>query len=157
MKPSVDLTGLTALTGAVIGVAAFVLSLTNYLRDKPKVVVKLMWDRGITDNPKYDPRKLWGLVVVSNVGRRPIYIRMASLKLPKGYKLTHFVLSEGIKGMRLAEGDEPACFVISQDGLEEYGRDWRKIRAIVFDSADTEYCSQKLPKTDKPSWVKDET
>lgn len=68
---TVGLTEITALTGAVVGVAALVLSITNYLRDTPKVVVALFWDMSITDNPRYDRRKLGGLVVVSNVGRRP--------------------------------------------------------------------------------------
>src|ERR1700687_4513119 len=95
---TVGLTEITALTGAVVGVTALVLSITNYLRDTPKVIVGLFWDMSITDNPRYDRSKLWGLVVVSNVGRRPIYIRIANIKLPKGHKHSHLVLSEGIAG-----------------------------------------------------------
>jgi hypothetical protein len=63
------------------------------------------------------------------------------------------VLSEGIAGKRLAEGDAPARFTISQEGLEEYGKDWRKIRAAVYDSAGREYMSKEPSKNQPPSWA----
>jgi hypothetical protein len=85
----IGLTDITALTGTVVGVVALVLSVVNYLRDTPKVKVTLLWDMSVTDQPRYDTRKLWGLVTVANVGRRPVYIRVANLKLPKGYKHSH--------------------------------------------------------------------
>jgi hypothetical protein len=33
----------------------------------------------------------------------------------------------------MAEGDAPAIFIVSQDGLQEYASDWRKIRAAIYD------------------------
>jgi hypothetical protein len=130
------------------------LSITNYLRDNPRVAVTLLWDMSITDNPRYDRNKRWGLVNVANVGRRPIYVRIANLKLPKGHKNSHLVLSEGIAGKRLAEGDAPAVFIVSQDGLQEYAKDWRKIRAAIYDSAGREYLSpKKTSKDSAPSWA----
>ena len=155
MTTHAGLTEITALTGAFTGIAALVLSITNYLRDNPKVTVTLSWDMSVTDNPRYDRNKLWGLVNVSNVGRRPIYIRIANLKLPKGHKHSHLVLSEGIAGRRLAEGDAPAVFIVSQDGLQEYAKDWHKIRAAVYDSAGREYLSSKRKSNNSaPSWAK---
>lgn len=122
---------------------------------QPKIKVTLQWDMSVTDNPRYDRNKLWGIVTVANVGRRPIYVRMASLKLPKGHKNSHLVLNEGIAGKRLAEGDAPAMFIVSQDGLEEYAKDWRNIRAAIYDSAGQEYLSpQKPSKGNTPSWAK---
>jgi len=155
MTALVGVTEITALTGAFTGIAALVLSITNYLRDSPKIKVALLWDMSVTDNPRYDRNKRWGLVTVANVGRRPIYVRIANLKLPKGYKKSHFVLSEGIAGSRLAEGDVPATFMVSQDGLEEYAKDWREIRAAIYDSAGREYLSPRKPRKDcVPSWAK---
>lgn len=152
---NISLTDITAFVGALIGVAAFVLSITNYLRDNPKIKVTLLWDMSVTDNPRYDRSKLWGLVTVANVGRRPIFVRVANLQLPKGYKNSHLVLNEGIAGKRLAEGDAPASFTVSQDGLQEYAKDWRKIRAAIYDSAGREYLSPKNPsKKTPPSWAK---
>jgi len=152
---SIGVTDITALTAAVVGVAALVLSIVNYVGDTPNVKVTLLWDMSITDQPPYDPRKLWGLVIVANVGRRPVYIRIANLKLPKGYKNTHLVLREGLAGQRLAEGDAPAHFVVSQDGLQEYAKDWRKIRAAVSDTAGKEYLSPAPQRKAKPpSWAK---
>jgi hypothetical protein len=149
------ITRLTALTGAFTGIAALVLSITNYLRDNPKLKVTLLWDMSVMDNPRYDRTKLWGLVTVANVGRRPTYIRVANLKLPKGYEHSHLVLGEGIAGTRLAEGDAPTMFVVAQDGLAEYAKDWRRIRAAVYDSAGREYLSPRKPSKDfAPSWAK---
>jgi hypothetical protein len=148
-------TEITALTGAFTGIAALVLSITNYLRDNPRVRVTLLWDMSITENPRYDRNKLWGLVSVANVGRRPIYVKIANLKLPKGNKNSHLILNEGIAGKSLAEGDAPAVFIASQDGMREYAKDWRKIRAAVYDSAGREYLSPKKTSKDAvPSWAK---
>ncbi len=142
------------MTGAFTGIVALVLSNTIYLRDSPKIKVTLLWDMSITDNPRYDRNKLWGLVTVANVGRRPIYVRVAHLQLPKGYNHSHLVLSEGIAGKRLAEGDAPASFTVSQEGLQEYAKDWRKVRAAIYDSAGKEYRSPKEPsKNHPPSWA----
>jgi hypothetical protein len=153
MTQPVSLTDITALTGAVVAVAALVLSIINYRRENPRVVVKLFWDWGVTDNPRYDPKKLWGFVEVSNVGRRPIYIRNASLKLPKGYEHTHELLLDSVQGQRLAEGDPPAQFMMSQDGMQKYAKDWRRIRAVVYDTAGRRYVSKRLDKGKRPSWA----
>src|ERR1700682_2565679 len=76
----IGVTQVTALVGAFTGIAALVLSVTNYLRDNPKVIVTLLWDMSVTDNPRYDRNQQWGIVSVANVGRRPIYVRIANLK-----------------------------------------------------------------------------
>jgi len=155
MAPQIGVTQVTALVGAFTGISALVLSITNYLRDNPKVKVTLLWDMSITDNPRYDRNKKWGVVSVANLGRRPIHVRIANLKLPKGHRNSHLVLSDGIAGQRLAEGDAPAIFILSQDGMQEYAKDWRKIRAAIYDSAGREYLSPKKKSTDSaPSWAR---
>ncbi len=146
------ITDVAAILGAIFGTAGLVLGILNYLRDRPEVLVKLYWDMSVTDNPKYDPKKKWCLVTVTNCGRRPIYISHASLKLPKGYKATHLLIQEAIRGQRLGEGDPPASYVVSQDGMEDYKKDWHKIRAAVTDTAGKEYLS-KVDKSKRPSWA----
>jgi hypothetical protein len=39
-------------------------------------------------------------------------------------------------------------FIVSQDGMHEYAKDWRKIRAAIYDSAGEEYLSPKKPRTE---------
>lgn len=151
---SVGTTEVTALVGAVIGTAGFVLGIVNYLRDRPEVRVTLDWDMAVTDNPRYDPNKRWCVVTAANVGRRPIYISRASLKLPKGYDRRYLLIYAGLVGQRLAEGDPPASYVVGQDGLEQYGKDWPKIRAVVFDTAAKEYRSPRPDRSKPPSWGK---
>lgn len=145
-------TDVAALLGVIFGTAGLVLGILNYLRDRPSVIVKLLWDMSVTENLKYDPRKQWALVTVTNVGRRPIYISHASLKLPRGYKPSHLLIREAISGQRLAEGDPPVTYVVSQDGLEKYKNNWHRIRAVVYDTAGKEY-SSKVDKSKTPSWA----
>ncbi len=95
----------------------------------------------------------WGIVTVSNTGRRPIYISHASLALPKGYKATHLLLWEGLGGQKLGEGAQPVDYIVNQDGMEEYKKDWKKIRAMVIDASGKNYYS-KVDKSNRPSWAR---
>jgi hypothetical protein len=47
------ITQVAALLGMVLGTAGLVISLMNYLRDRPRVKVRLKWDMSVTDNPHY--------------------------------------------------------------------------------------------------------
>jgi hypothetical protein len=88
---------ITAICGVVFGFGGLLLSILNWFRDRPKLVVTLKWDMAVTDNPSYDPKKRWGLVRVTNVGRRPAYITAVALKIPKAFnaarKLNIHILS----------------------------------------------------------------
>jgi hypothetical protein len=146
------LTETAALVGVVTGTAGLVLGILNHIRDRAKIVVTLQWDMGIANDPNYDPDKTYGVVRATNVGRRPVYISHASLKLPKGYKQTYLLLGQGIFGTRLGEGDPPVSYVLDQEGMRKYKRDWRRVRALVIDSAGAAYYSSKV--SEMPSWAK---
>jgi hypothetical protein len=51
------------------------------------------------------------------------------------FKLQSQVGHEGIKGMKLIEGNAPAIFLVPQDGMEKYKEDWHRIRAAGVDTA----------------------
>ena len=144
------LSAVAAIVGMVLGTVGFVMSLINYLRDRPKVKVLLKWDMALVGNPS----KQMGIVRVTNVGRRPIYISVAALKLPKGFKYDHLILKESMPGNKLSEGDAPATFSVNYDGLAQYAKHWRKVRGYVEDSAGRKYLSKKLPKSEVPSWAR---
>jgi hypothetical protein len=149
---------ITAICGVVFGFGALLLSILNYFRDRPKLVVTLKWDMAVTDNPTYDPKKSWGLVRITNVGRRPVHLAVVALKLPKtfktpkGFEHAHLLLADSIGGKKLTEGDPPAVFVVNQDDLAIYSTVWQSIRAIAEDSTGKIYKSKKVSK--RPSWVK---
>jgi hypothetical protein len=143
------LSATAAAVGMVLGTAGFVMSLFNYLRDRPKIKVRLKWDM-----TEVHTNAVIGLLTVTNVGRRPIYISAAALKLPKGFEYTHLILKQSIQGTKLAEGDAPATFIIDYAKLAQYSKQWRKVRGYAEDTAGKKYVSKKLPRKDVPSWAK---
>lgn len=147
----ITLSDVAAILGMVLGTAGFVMGLMNYLRDRPKVKVFLKWDLAMAGNPGA-PKM--GIVRVTNVGRRPIYISVATLKLPKGFKYDHLILKQSVPGTKLSEGDAPIEFPVNYSGLQQYAKHWRRIRAYAEDSAGRRYLSKKLSKSEIPSWAK---
>jgi hypothetical protein len=119
---------------------------TEHLRDRPKLKVTLQWNMTVLET-----KATLGLVRVTNIGRRPIHLGIVALTLPKGYKNSHLILNDSIKGTRLEEGGKPEGFMITYDRLSEYRADWDKIRAMTEDSTGKAYFSE-YPKA-KPSWA----
>lgn len=143
----------TAVIGLCFGVAGFVLGVMNYLRDRYRIDVLLQWDMSVTEGTQYDHTKKWGVIRVTNVGRRPAYVSHVALKLPKGYDHSHLVIAGGITGKTLHEGDPSEIYVVTQEGLDVYAKDWRRIVAQVSDSAGKTWRSKRIPKNAKPSWA----
>jgi hypothetical protein len=134
--------------GLVTGVAGFTLAIFNYWRDNPKVRVELQWDMKEPGADDYI-----GIIKISNIGRRPIFISHVALRLPKGFDDTFLLLREGIAGKRLAEGDQPLIFPVTYDHLDKYKTKWQSVRAQVSDSTSKAWVSKKLHKKKKPSWA----
>jgi hypothetical protein len=145
----------TGLAGLLFGLAGFVLGVLNYLRDRHEVVVTLQWDLIITPDVNYDQNKRWGVIRVTNVGRRSTYISHVALRLPKGREWSHLMITEGIKGQKLSEGDPTATFMVTQDDMASFASDWQKIVAQVSDSTGKVWSSKRLKSDEKPSWAKD--
>ena len=145
------LTDVVAVGGLVSGVTGMVLGMMNYSRDRAKLDITLQWDLEVTPGTEYDPNKKWGLVRVSNIGRRTAFISHVAIKVPKGYDHTHRVAMDSVAGETLAEGDAPKIYVVSQDDMEAYAKDWKKIIAQVSDSTGKVWKSSRVKK--KPSWA----
>lgn len=150
----VTISEIASLVGLVFGVAGFVLGIMNFLRDRSRVIVDLQWDLTVTEGAGYDQNRLWGLIRVSNAGRRPTYVSHVALRLPKGYDHSYLIIAEGITGKRLSEGDPPESYLVKQDGMEEYARDWREVVAQVSDATGQVWNSNKLKKNQVPTWAK---
>ena len=60
----------------------------------------------------------------------------------------------GIAGDKLSEGDPTKVYVVPQDGLEKYAKDWRNVVAQISDSTGRVWKSKHLKRNEKPSWAK---
>ena len=147
MKATEIVSLVTAIVGAMLGTAGFVISVLAFLRDRPRLKVCLQWDMAEIGNPT---NKI-GVVRVANIGRRAVYISAVALELPKGSEHTHLVLNDSLRGNRLEEGGAEATFPVKYDGLSKYKAKWNRIRAMAEDTAGKKYYSAYPDK--KPSWA----
>lgn len=138
--------------GLCFGLAGFVLGVLNYLRDRHRIDITLQWDMEVTEGCGYDHKKKWGAIRVTNVGRRTAYVSHIALKIPKGYGHSHLLIVGGINGKKLSEGDPTEVFMVTQDDMAKYAKDWKKILAQVNDSTGKTWYSKTLRAMEKPSW-----
>lgn len=113
---NVTITDINAVLGVLFGLSGLTLAVINYCRDNPKIIVDLQWDMSMIEvgGGPQDRNKLHGMITVTNIGRRLIYISHVSLRLsPKGYLL----LMEGLSGQKLVEGDPPRTFIGDLDQI----------------------------------------
>jgi hypothetical protein len=146
------LSDITAIAALIFGLSGLVLSISNFIRDRPKVVVTLQWDMTLADG--ISKGKQIGLITITNVGRRPIYISHTSLKMPKESPTAYLVIKEGIMGEKLSEGDRPKIYPVEYKGLEEFAKYWKGIRAQVSDSTGKVWLSKRNAIKIEPSWAK---
>ncbi|MGH9871485.1 MAG: hypothetical protein ACRD9S_03340 [Pyrinomonadaceae bacterium] len=144
----ITLSDITAIAGLMFGLSAFVLSIVNYLHDRSTVVVDLIWDMTVKDNGRQV-----GIITIANVGRRPIYVSHAALRLPKEAKRSHILINAAVQGDKLCEGDRPLQYIVPQDTLRQYAQSWDKIRAQVSDSTGKVWYSKKGGVKKRPSWA----
>jgi hypothetical protein len=147
------LTDITAFGGLAFGLTGFVLGVLNYRRDRARVTVNLTWDLTLAADSAHEADGKWGIITVANVGRRPIYVSHASLRLPRGYGASHLLLPDSVPGKKLAEGDPPLQFLIDQADVSKYAKDWRGIRAEIIDSTRRKWRSKRPTLKERPSWA----
>jgi len=155
-----------SIIGLVIGTAGFILGVLNYRRDRAVVKVSLEWDvslalRGIPFPGTFDPNRPCGVISVTNIGRRPVYITQVGIghwigkdpRLKSSISDDSFLMaiSDSVEGAKLGEGDPPRRYAVSQSGLETWGHCWRGVRAYVKDSTGKFYSSP--PAENRPSWA----
>ena len=134
--------------GIISGIAGVVLGIVNYLRDNPKLAISLVWDLEPFGNVPLDKGQLYGVIQITNTGRRPVFISHVTIRIHNNNEL---LITDSIQGEKLAEGDQPKIYPVTQEGLEEFSKFWDKMHAVVRDSAGREYSSS--PPKNKPSWA----
>ena len=128
-----------ALGGLLLGAVGSVLGVVNYLRDRARVVIRLAWDMTMVGGLSSDPSKKWGLVKVTNVGRRPILVSHVSIRFPRGSKQRVLLLKDSVAGTKLLERSAPGLsgrssgFWRVHEGVEEglrrnRGSEWEVLR-----------------------------
>ena len=142
-----------AIISLIVSLIAIVIGLLNFNRDKYKIVVDLDWDSGshyVGMQPNVVEK--WGAIIVTNQGRRPVYIRTIGIKYPDDERVLNLLSEEKNEGVKLDEGNSPIIIRIPHDGhLKRYAKDWKKLSAVAYDVAGKEYKSGRPWET--PSWV----
>jgi hypothetical protein len=142
-----------SLIGAITGPIGVVISLLVYFRDRAKVRVVLAFDMQGFGALTQVPDKYFA-VRIFNIGRRPIYLDRAHIVFPQWARrqigVTHFLLSSGVQGVKIGEGDPPHTIPTRQRELAKHSRLWPYMRAGVVDATGREYYSA-WPTT-KPEW-----
>jgi hypothetical protein len=145
-----DIKDWAALIGAVTGPVGLAIALMVYFRDRARISVFLAWDM-----KQAECSDDIAVVRISNIGRRPIYLSHAHIRIPKGViaNISHIVFPDNIQGVTLAEGSAPHVLVLNQRQLqmEKWPRIWWRLRVTVIDAAGKHYHSD-WP-VERPSWA----
>jgi hypothetical protein len=132
--PAVTATELVAVLGLVSGVTGTVLGVLNSFATRHASSSRFngTWRRSETLSTT--PTKPWGVVTVTNVGRRAVRVSHVALRLPKGHDVTHLLHPGSVQGKTLTEASPAEVFVVSQDDLGKFATDWREVKVEVSDS-----------------------
>jgi hypothetical protein len=145
MKGKSMLTTITSILGLVTGVTALIVSWSNYMKDRPKVIIDLKL-KEIKDahHPTVFEEAL--VITITNNGRRPVYITQVGLQLTKsnlGYDRC-LLVSDSTKGGRIEEGGPPIIHTLSKKDLEPLSSIMQDSRVIALDSRGKKYISQRI-------------
>ena len=142
---------LFGLIGTLFGSIGTFLGIVSFLKDRPNLQIELLWDMepfGDSLIKKYDPKKTWGVIKVSPIGRRPTSIKNVYIEIDQ----VILISSDYAQSEKIQEGDAPKIYPVLQERLEKYADKWRKMRAVVISSSGKKYRSKKLKKM--PPWCK---
>ena len=141
------ITPILAIFGAVSGATGTYLGIQSYRRDKAKVEVFLQWDMS-TDPPQDNDEKV-GVLRISNIGRRPVYLSHAHLRASR--QQNPLILAETIAGFKIGEADPPKIIAVPQKGLLQFSQNWEQVEVVITDTAGNNYVSNRT--SEKPSWA----
>jgi hypothetical protein len=133
------ITEIAAILGMILGTAGLVISILNYLRDRPCVKVNVQWNVTSPDFP--EP---YCIIHITNTGRRPVFIMYVAFELPPGSSEPYLLLNATgermlAEGKRLSEGDPPLVCTIANSKLTSYLNGSTQLRACAKDSTGRMY------------------
>jgi hypothetical protein len=108
----------TGIGGLLVGVVGLILSLANRVRDSGALRVELSEAAIPINLPQYPSNIDWGLVNVSNSGRRPLFLVAVDLILNSGETALLFAS----KSKQLTEGGEPSHTMFDIGDLRRRGQ-----------------------------------
>lgn len=142
-------TVIASIIGMVTGLSALILSWSNYIKDRPKIIIELKRrEIKTSENPKLIEEAL--VISISNNGRRPAYITNVGLELsPSEVGFNRCLLvSDSTKGKRIGEGDPPMTFILSKKILKPLSDMMENSRAVAFDDRGKKYLSNTIMDAD---------
>ncbi|MGA9997812.1 MAG: hypothetical protein WBP93_20520 [Pyrinomonadaceae bacterium] len=140
---------IASVIGMVTGLSALILSWSNYIKDRPKIIIELKRrEIKAAENPKLI-EEAW-VIAISNNGRRPAYITQVGLELaPSEVGFNRCLLvSDSTKGKRIGEGDPPMTFILPKKTLKPLSEIMGNSRAVAFDDRGKKYLSNTIMEAD---------
>lgn len=140
---------IASIIGMVTGLSALILSWSNYMKDRPNIIIELKRrETKAIENPKLVDEAL--VIIISNNGRRPAYITQVGLELSKselGYNRC-LLVADSTKGRKIGEGDSPMTFSLPKKILKPHSGIMENSRAIAFDDRGKRYVSNTIKEAD---------
>lgn len=134
------ITPIAALLGAISGSAGLAIGILNYLRERPRLVIRV-----ILNAKSVEPGMLHSassaVIWISNGGRRPVYV--CDVLLFRGRKIPPLRLSTFAETKRLEEGSPPLHYQVPIALLGSTAAGKPRCRAVAVDSAGRRYKSPR--------------
>lgn len=123
-----------------LGLAAFVLSVINFRRDRAILRVTLLKAEDLPETPGLPALR----VEIANTGRRPVFLRQTGIRARTRVPFTWHDLKSEIINCRLGEGDAPISKTFMLKDLHGYRR-LSALQAFADDSSGRKLTSKVLP------------
>jgi len=107
-----------AAYAAVVATLGLIISVSNYFRDRAKIVIDYRLNWKVINMPGYDPLKRYIVIDIINCGRRPVRLGNASFRFitpSQGYLLINDSL---LRPTTLTEEKPKKTFLIEQNGVD---------------------------------------
>jgi len=128
----------------VTGISALLISLSNYFRDRARIIVELKRSTASVANDLLHIEEVL-ILHIRNSGRRPVYITSVGFEWGKRWN-TCITFTNSIEDRKIGEGDAPVTIVLPRPDEVGFSQITYNSRAFVVDHTGKKYVSNPICK-----------